>query len=438
MLKRSIKLMVLAFINALAYHMVYVLYLYPTFGYADFRYTPPSSAYLFFSYFITVLPVIGARNSNSPAAVGCALIYAISYVPIQLTLTFILTEENQQLFTIQLLLALSMVALFRSAAPAKGVLVKSIASSGAFAHICPAVVLIHTLMMIGLTIIYFEYGSIMRFASFDAIYDLRSEASELVKSVSTGYLMMWITSCLGPFYIARAFWGGNKLDMLIGVTSLIFVYLSVGAKGALLTPLIMLLIWYIDNGKGDFLARFLGVVGLSVILIIFIIPVDGTLGWIKSIIFGRIFGSNGWLHAAYYEYFSSNGFTFYTHIGPVNAIFGGYPYGEKSLGQEIVSYYFPGTYGNYNAGFWASDAFAALGVAGIPIITLFIAVFMRKLDNLATGYPPRFINLWLIGFWMTVLNVPFSTALLSGGGLLIMLLLKLGQYNFKGVNTKIQ
>ena len=99
--------------------------------------------------------------------------------------------------------------------------------------------------------------------------------------------------------------------------------------------------------------------------------------------------------AAYYEYFTGHALTFYTHIGPISAIFDAYPYGNNSLGQEIARHYFSANEANFNAGFWASDGFAALGIAGVPVVTFFVAVFMRVLDRVAVSHPKRFINLGL-------------------------------------------
>jgi hypothetical protein len=61
---------------------------------------------------------------------------------------------------------------------------------------------------------------------------------------------------------------------------------------------------------------------------------------------------------------------------------------------------------------------------GVPIVTMFASIFMKKLDEAAQGLPLRLINLWLLGFWMALMNIPLPTALVSCGGLMVVFLLR--------------
>ena len=124
----------------------------------------------------------------------------------------------------------------------------------------------------------------------------------------------------------------------------------------------------------------------------------------------------------YYEYFSNNGFTYYSHIGAVNALTGAYPY-DYALGQLIGLEYSGSAEANFNGNFWASDGFAALGVLGVPVVTIALAFVFIWINRIASAYSARFVFLWLSGFWLALLNVPLSTALLSGGGLVTIGLL---------------
>lgn len=420
--RRAIKLIALASLNAAAYHLAYVLFLHAVFGYADFRYEPTAGVYLLWTYFVAVLPIVAARKSNSASAVGAALLYVMSYAPIQLTLTFIWAEKTLELVLVQAVMALSMVALFRSSTTDQLAPVTMATNYTTFVRHSPITITIYLMTCIGLLLVIIEYQSVMRLTSFEDVYDLRSDSGKVAAWTVTHYLAMWLTYIIGPFYIARAIFYARKFDWIIGALSLLVIYLAFGSKIALLTPLFMLVMKYIDNGRDEFAPRLLAAAGIFVVFISLAVPDDGILRWINSIFLLRVFGSNGWVGAVYYEYFSSHAFTFYTHIGPINAIFSTYPYGENSLGQVIAQHYFSNE-ANFNAGFWASDGFAAMGIAGVLIVTLFLGAFMRVLDRLAIHYPMQFINLWLLGFWMGLMNAPFTTALLSGGGLLIVLFL---------------
>lgn len=434
MIKRVTMLVVLALLNAVAYHLAYIQFLHRVFAYADFRYEPTTAAYLFWTYLVAILPVVVARKSNSPSAVGAALLYLMSYVPIQMTLTFMWAEKTLELVLLQSVMAVSMISLFRAPTSYRHAFVKKATDYSAVFRVGPLTSIIYLLTGISLLLVVTQYHSVMRLTSFEDVYDLRSAASEIDVSIVTHYLTMWISYAIGPFFIARAIFFSRKADWIIGISSLLVLYFAFGSKIALLTPLLMLAMRYIDNGSNEFLLRLLSIAGIFLIFIVFAVPDEGVLRYINSLFLLRVFGSNGWTGAVYYEYFTSHALTFYNHIGPINAIFDAYPYGNNSLGQVIAQHYFSNE-ANFNAGFWASDGFAALGIAGVPIATLFLAVFMRVLDRLAISYPTRFINLWLFAFWMGLMNAPFTTALLSGGGLLILLLMWMGRLQQKRSST---
>jgi hypothetical protein len=434
MTKRVTKLVVLALVNAVAYHLAYVHFLHRVFGYADFRYEPTTAAYLIWTYLVAVLPVIAVRKSNSPSAVGAALLYVMSYVPIQLTLTFMWAEKTLDLVLLQGVMTLSMMTFFRAPTSYRHSSEKRATDHSAFFRSGPLTTTIYFLTGISLLLVVTQYHSVMRLTSFEDVYDLRDEASKITVSTVTHYLTMWISYAIGPFFIARAIFCSSKTDWIIGISSLLVLYLAFGSKIALLTPFFMITMRYIDNGQNDFLQRLLATVGILLIFIVFAVPDEGILRYINSLFILRVFGSNGWTGAVYYEYFTSHALTLYTHIGPINAISDAYPYGKNSLGQEIAKHYFSNE-ANFNAGFWASDGFAALGIAGVPVVTFFLAMFMRALDKLAIIYPTRFINIWLLGFWMGLMNAPFTTALLSGGGLLILLFMWMGKLQQKRGST---
>jgi hypothetical protein len=332
-------------------------------------------------------------------------------------------DKNAELMLLQSVVAISMTVLFRSSAPASERDEVEQYDDDVFFDPGKLTTVIHCLTAIGLIMMIAEFHSIMKFVSFEAVYDLRSDAGGIQASAITNYLIMWLTYCFGPFYIARALIRGRKLDWAVGVGILVLVYGATGSKLAIMTPLFMVAMKYIDNGRDEFLVRFLTVIAAFIGLLVTVVPDEGILRWVNAIFLMRVFGSNGWCAAAYYEYFSSHGYTFYSHIGPVNAMLRNYPYGDLLLGQEIAKAYF-NLEANFNAGFWASDGFAAFGAAGVLIVTVFASMFMKWLNKTARHFPVRMVNFWLLGFWMALMNVPLSTALLSCGGLLVVFLLR--------------
>lgn len=434
---RIIKLIALALINAISYHLAYIIFLHEVFEYAGFRYEIKSNYLILWTYFIAIFPILIVRKSNSLSSMGCVLIYSLSYVPIQMTLAFMWVREYQDLILAQAVMVVSMTALFWSAADDlefNG----DMCDNSIFFNPSFLVNIINVLTVIGLMFVLYEYRTVLKFVSFEDVYDLRSESSAISVSIFSQYFMMWLTYLLGPFYIARALIMRRRIDLVVGIFIGVVVYSASGSKIALLTPLLMMALNYINNDKGDFAVRFLATTSILVLSVALFVPNDGIFRWINSLFLLRLYGSNGWTAAVYYEYFSANYYTYYTHISPINAIFGGYPYGQNSLGQEISSFYFPDGDANFNAGFWASDGFAALGVIGVPLVTIFLIFYMRLVDFFAKGYSKKFLNLWWVGFLLCLMNVPFTTSLLSGGGLLFMIFLWFGKFDDESVRNGIK
>jgi hypothetical protein len=400
---------------AAAFHFAYVVFLYPVFEYAHFYYFPPSLPLLILTYALAIAPVVGLRESTLPAFCGAALVFVICYVPAQLTLLFTWQRETEELVIVQAALAASMAILFRAALLGHD----RTAVRRSEAGLVPVVTILTGASILALLV---SYGSYMRLVSFEDVYELRFESNEAERGALTDYLVSWLSYCFLPFYMARGIvrksWVEGSIAAIVGL----LIYAATGSKAAVLTPAIVIALSILFGVGGAFLFRLLCVLTVVVVLVAALLPNDPPLLWIKSILLLRVLGTGGWTMSHYYEYFSNNGFTYYTHIGAVNALTGAYPY-DYALGQLIGLEYSGSAEANFNGNFWASDAFAALGVLGIPIVTIALALVFSWINRIASAYSARFVFLWLSGFWLALLNVPLSTALLSGGGLVTIGLL---------------
>jgi hypothetical protein len=255
------------------------------------------------------------------------------------------------------------------------------------------------------------------------VYDLRFETAEIETSGFVDYPMLWLSYCFLPFYLALGFHRRKVSYLAWAFVGCVIIYAATGAKAVVLMPVIIFAVYILTGAGSQLLLRLLLIMIVMVILIIQLLPDEGVLLWVKSILLVRILGTSGWNMATYYDYFTTNGFSYYTHIGPVNALVDAYPYGERSLGQVIGMEYTGDIEANFNANFWASDAFAALGLLGIPVVTVAMCAVLYAINRYSSGYSSRFVTLWLAGFWLALLNLPLTTALLSGGGGLTVALL---------------
>lgn len=397
-----------------AVHYGYVTYIHTTFAYAHYKYLPFSAVALASTYLLTWLPLVVYRSSAKPAQAVAALLYALAYVPIQLSLLFQVDWSYDRLFWVQAMLAVSMTVLFLVA---KGKKTRGLPGSARFRVMDGGVVLA---ALVAGSLMVFVNQEHMRLLSFADIYDLRFEAAAAARrSVFSDYLTSWLIYCFTSYLFARGLVYRKRPLLLLGLAGAILIYMSEGHKSAiLLLPITMGMAWLWGTGQ-YFLSRLLLALTSLIAVVSFLIPNQGVGLWMKSILFVRLIGSGGWLASKYLEYFPAEGLTYYSHIRPINIFTGGYPFGDLSLGQVIGLEYSGTVQANHNASFWASDGIAALGPVGVLIITPVVASLLYVMNRVMVNIDTKFAVLWMCGFFVALLNVPLTTALLSGGGFII-------------------
>lgn len=405
-----------ALLYCAVFHYAYATYINPVFEYAHFNYFRPSWLSALLAYAFAIAPLAAYRESAAPAAQGAVLVFCLCYVPSQLILLFGWERGAAELYAIQFALLVSMAILFWCSR-------RGFKPASAHQKIRRLSISLGVATWVTLAILVIVFRDHMRLVSFADVYDLRAETGAVETSAAIDYPLSWLSYCFLPFFIARGVLRRNVMDVGWALLGSALIYATTGSKASILMPLIVLGLHVVMGPGTRFLLRLLVALAASVLIVILIVPDEGALLWIKSIFLMRVLATGGWVISTYYEFFSTNGYTFYTHIGPVNALTGAYPYGELSLGQLIGLQYAGSIEANFNANFWASDGFAALGLAGVPVVTAALGWVFYGINRLSRGYPPRFVALWLAGFWLALLNVPLTTALLSGGGALTLIFL---------------
>jgi hypothetical protein len=150
----------------------------------------------------------------------------------------------------------------------------------------------------------------------------------------------------------------------------------------------------------------------------------------------RLLSTGGWTLTTYYEYFSTNGFTYLSHVGPVGAIFGR-EYSEE-LGRLIGQEYIGVEGANFNANFWATDGVAAFGAIGVVGASILLALFLWGIRIAIAQKDQRASAVLMTGFWLAVLNGSLFTSLLSGGGLLIYFIVYLDRHRAQRAHLHVR
>lgn len=409
-----------------AYHFVYENYLSPEYDYASVLYFEPSALSLVLTYLLIAAPILTYRATTAVASYGSSLIFAIAYVPAQLFLLFNWQESAAALAVVQSSIAASMAVLFWASD-------LGVVEQKSFAYVITAERLelssfltttLGVITAVGSLLLLFFFRQHMRLVALDDVYDLRFESAQYDYGPLVNYPLAWLGTLCLSFYYARGFLRWSPWDIGIAIVISLLLYAAMGVKSALLMGIAVYGLIVLFNAGEQFLLRLLvALAAITIILVLLPYQEDGPLRFIRAMFLLRVLGTGGWSMSLYYEFFSQNGYTYYTHIGPIGAMTGAYPYGALGLGQVIGLRYFGTEEANFNANFWASDAFAAMGVLGVPVATAALCVVWFGLNRAASEFSTRFAVVWLCAFWQGLLNAPISVALLSCGGLWVVALM---------------
>jgi len=181
-----------------AFQFAYVSYIYPTYGYANFRYFPQSGEQNILTFILAFLPTLFSRKSESPSSYGAAIIFVLCYVPAIVMVPYMLDAAYAPVMKIQMSLMASMSVLFIASALGS---TDAVAKHSADKRLLQLVGLFTS---IALTILISTNYKHMRLVSFADVYDLRADASKAETNGLLVYLVSWLSYCFLPFFIANA------------------------------------------------------------------------------------------------------------------------------------------------------------------------------------------------------------------------------------------
>jgi hypothetical protein len=260
-----------------------------------------------------------------------------------------------------------------------------------------------------------------RMISVDDIYAYRDSLSS---PAALNYLIGITSSALLPFAFAcfvekKKYWRAGAALLL-----LLSFYPITLSKLALFTPVWlvgMLLLAKIFELRVAVIVSLLAPMAVGVILFILfrngVLPYKLTIPYFGLINF-RMIAIPSLAMDYYNDFFFRHDLTYFCQIGVLKRIVP-CPYQEP---LSIVIYNAFGIGGNFNASLFATEGVASVGPLFAPV-TAFVCGLVVALGNrLSAGLNPRFILVSGALFPQTMLNIPFTTVLLSHGAVILFLL----------------
>ncbi|MEX1027268.1 MAG: hypothetical protein WD049_04575 [Candidatus Paceibacterota bacterium] len=279
-----------------------------------------------------------------------------------------------------------------------------------------------TLGTVGLVSLHFDIANLHVPSWGLEFYEIRSDFKETIGTASavTAYALMWQSKVVGPLLFLHALQTKNPLWAGVSGGVQLLIFLVTGVKTVLFS-LIMLLGFYLMLSvarrgllTGTLIALLCVVCGSALI--------DTCLDQETPIVTGTLVRRNmfipGLLTAYYYDFFSENPKQYMANAFLLRH-FVDSPY-QVSAAQTIGLEYFGSYEASANANLW-SDSYANLGLIGIPIYSLVLAVVLWIFDSLSTGVDRRLATVLLAMPAMAIVNTGMLTVLLSHGLVLAML-----------------
>ncbi|WP_146188513.1 hypothetical protein [Limnohabitans sp. 2KL-51] len=405
---------------AAGYHAVYISYLHPTFEYLYYRLEDREWLQWLFIYVIAIIPAIWQRARNDAIVCVVSIIYMLLYVPALITMCAMWIMPFNDLVLVALTLMTGQFIL--QFATTKNEIRYSVKSKE-LDFATPRVQLLVAIFTVVSLIIFIDTNrSHMNLVRFSDVYDLRF-ASRDASSVLSGYLSMWLLGVSVPFYLAVAVLRKQWLPLAVAVFISLILYMGNGAKSALLMPIQAMIVGaLVDKSRNP--SQLLGLILGSTMWFLYALDFE-SLNTLKSLLIMRTLSTGGWMISIYYEYFSENGWTYFTHVGPIAKIFG--KVYQLQLGQIIGFEFFSSEVANLNANFWATDGIAAFGIPGIIISSLLVALSLQAIKLVSHEYNQKAVAILLSGLCLSILNGSIFTSMLSGGGFILMALLMIGK-----------
>jgi hypothetical protein len=266
-------------------------------------------------------------------------------------------------------------------------------------------------------VIFYRVASNFSIVSILDVYGKR-DAVQLLDLGFVRYLIAWLSNFILPVVIAGGVLNKNYNIVFFCVAAYVFLFFTLGAKLYLLALSYFILSYGYLNWckKGDY---FLPLI-FSIMLIFPLVLIGERLEGIKYIYEGlinvRVFLIQGLAAPVYVEFFSNNGYTYFSHISIISSFIDN-PYTEAIPVVLNAEY----KLGNFNAPFYYSDGYTSYGLVGMLIMSFIVSAFFYVMDSICKKHDHQYVILSLSVFVVSFSNASFATSLTTFGAVLFFL-----------------
>lgn len=388
-------------------------------GYQGATYVAPEISSLCLSFLLVPLPSFFlAVALDRPSQIIYWAIYLTVYIPSLFAPSFVQLSSPQEIVLLSLTLSVSMIIIALSYRLPLGRLSIRKVEPGLF---WGALVL----LWLGCNaILIITYHGRMKIVGLAQVYDVRLAARHIAAaSPLASYASTLAGDALNPLLMALGIASRRRWLFASGLIGQILIYSTAAMKSVLLSPLIVVGVYFLARKYGSSIAARLsfGLTPTCIVLAAGSAKVIGGIAFsIATMVLFRTLAIPGIEMAEYYDFFNHFPKTFYSQVTGVNWLLTN-PY-KLSLGREVSAQYLGNSVPNANASFFAMDGIASLGLPGVIVISIICALVFLAIDSCAIDLKLEFVAAALAYTAISLTNVSLFSTLLGNGLLLLMLI----------------
>ena len=400
-------------------HFAHRGFLNEEWGYYGFLYRDPTA---FDAVSIALAVVIGSafvpKFVRRPSSIVLLLLFVVVYVP-TVVITPCLGEWWLQEYGAGLL---SLCLTFSAACIAVNQQRLVWSASAALPDPVFATWLLITWMLACAALLY-NYASIMTFAGLEAVYDQRALGTST--SLGLGYLQTYFSTVLSPALLALGLVKRRNGLAVLGTLGCLLMYAITAQRTVFLLPLVIIAFHFMQRAGAPFLkasALLVVAVALAVLVAVLFYSENEAAALLSTYLVFRTLAIPGLTFSQYSDVFSSEGFTYWSHVKGV-ALLVEPPRSLAAdpswpgLGYIIGDRLYADPTNNVNANLFSGDGVAAAGALGVLLIGLLLTIWLVLLDRSSVRWNRRFAFLVTLPVGLSLTNGHFTTTLLSFGGL---------------------
>ncbi|MER9890675.1 hypothetical protein NKJ40_01000 [Mesorhizobium sp. M0119] len=275
------------------------------------------------------------------------------------------------------------------------------------------------------------YRGMMSFSGMRELYEQRARFGDTQTSTLALYLTGWLSNAMNPYLIAVGLFDRTRRwAIAVGAAGQVVVFMAFAGKIMLVIIVVTFGFYFFALAKGRISTPRLafGFAALTFVVLGLLAATHyqpgETMLDIVTLIYIRTLGIQGAMTGVYADVFSSSTLTYWSHANILNLIVD-YPY-KAPLGYVVGARLVGGTGFNANSHFWATDGIAAYGMMGVVIIGIVVGVLLSLANKVVTPDRLPFAATVSIPFIMAMGNTSLFTSLVTGGGLIMVLMIAYG------------